>query len=189
MTQLIETATFEALELKLRGKFENVITPLLIMHQSVAPFGVDLESVFSPLPAFAGGTDLRRHLVMQLEISEDAARGFNLLDEACAGKSAQEGTWSPLVSTHEGRYLIKVRIYIEGGRQNAFRLGEGELLTGWDNLDPIMVHHRNLRGMTIKCAIAPQYVWCVNGKRGIALCVDQFVMEPKAQVPRIDHFA
>ncbi len=78
---------------------------------------------------------------------------------------------------------------MEGGRQTAFRLGEGELLTGWANLGPILEHHRSLRGMTIKCAIAPQYVWSVNGKRGVALCVDQFVMEPKAQVARIDHFA
>ncbi len=141
MTQLIETATFEALELKLRGKFENVITPLLIMHQSVAPFGVDLESVFSPLPAFAGGTDLRRHLVMQLEISEEAAKGFGLLDAACAERSTMLGSWSPLLHTHEGRYLSKARSDEEGARATAFRVGEREIQNGWVHLGPILSEH------------------------------------------------
>ncbi len=62
MTQLIETATFEALELKLRGKFENVITPLLLMHEAACPYGADLESLYSPLPIFAGGTDPRKYI-------------------------------------------------------------------------------------------------------------------------------
>ena len=69
MIQLIETATFAEMELKLRGKFENVNTPLLIMQECAAPFGVDLDSIYSPLPSFAGGADTRKHLSMQLEIS------------------------------------------------------------------------------------------------------------------------
>ena len=48
MTQLIETATFAELELKTRGKFENVNTPLLIMQDCTVPFGVDLASIYCP---------------------------------------------------------------------------------------------------------------------------------------------
>ncbi len=114
MTQLIETATFAELELKTRGKFENVNTPLLIMQDCTVPFGVDLDSIYCPLPLFAGGSDPRKHLSVQLEISEEAAKGFGLLDAACAERSTMLGSWSLILHTHEGRYLIKARINVEG---------------------------------------------------------------------------
>jgi hypothetical protein len=148
MTQLIETATFTELQLKVRGKFENVTTPLLIMHECTVPFGVDLDSIYSPLPLFAGDTDARKYLAVQLEISEEAAKGFGLLDTACAERPSLLGSWTPILHTHEGRYIIKVRIYVEEARQTAFRVGEGELQTGWEHLGPILSEHSNLRGLS-----------------------------------------
>ncbi len=68
-------------------------------------------------------------------------------------------------------------------------MGDGELLTGWDNLGPLLFHNMNLRGMAIKCAISPQYIWSVSGKRGVALSVDQFVIQPRTPTVRVDHFA
>jgi hypothetical protein len=189
MTQLIETANFAELELKLKGKFENIKTPLLIMHQCSVPFGVDLESVYSPLPKFAGGTDPRKHLCMQLEISEDAALRFADLDAICAARSTLPGAWVPLVHKHEERYTIKVRINVEAQRPTAFRVGDGELLTGWGHLGPILSERANLRGMSLQIAICPSYVWSVSGSRGLALTVDQFVTQACVPVARIDHFA
>jgi hypothetical protein len=189
MTQLIETATFAELELKLRGKFENIKMPLLIMHHCTVPFGVDLESVYSPLPKFAGGNDPRKHLSMQLEISEEAAKAFGDLDAACAERSGLPGIWVPLVKTHEGRFVIKARINVEAQRPTAFRIGEGELLTGWEHLGPILAESANLRGMSLQVAISPQYVWSVSGSRGLTLTVDQFVAQACAPLARIDHFA
>ena len=114
MTQLIETATFAEMQLKVRGKFENVNTPLLIMQECAAPFGVDLDSIYSPPPSFAGGTDARKHLTMQLEISEEAAKGFELLNAACSERSTMAGNWVPIVHSFEGRFIIKVTINVEG---------------------------------------------------------------------------
>jgi hypothetical protein len=189
MTQLIETATFAELELKIRGKFENVNTPLLIMPECTAPFGADLDSIYSPLPSFAGGTDARKHLTMQLEISEAAAKGFELLDAACSERSTMTGKWVSLVRSSEGRFIIKVRINVEGARPTAFRVGEGALQTGWEHLGPILAEHSNLRGHSLKVALCPQYIWSVSGNRGLTMSVEQFVVQARAPVVRIDHFA
>ena len=189
MTQLIETATFEALELKLRGQFENVITPLLLIHEATCPYGADLESLYAPLPQFAGGNDPRKYISIQLEIPEEAAKGITRLEEECAKKSSQSGLWMPILHTHEGRFTIRARIYLDGQRLTAFRLGEGELQTGWANLAPILLQNRNIQGMSLKCAISVQRIWCVEGNRGLILNMDQFVITPQAPIVRIDHFA
>ena len=58
MTQNLEEATFEALALRSSrcGKFENIVSvPLLLAHTSAAPYGVRLDTLYSPLPIFAGG--------------------------------------------------------------------------------------------------------------------------------------
>ena len=126
---------------------------------------------------------------MQLEISEEAAKGLGLLDAACAERSTMLGSWTPLLHKHEGRYLIKAKINVEGARATAFRVGEGELQTGWEHLGPILSEHANLRGLSLKVAICPQFIWAVSGKRGLTLAVEQFVVQARAPVVRIDHFA
>jgi hypothetical protein len=190
MTQFIETATFEALSLRLRGKFENVDdAPLLIVGTCTAPFGVELDSKFAPLPIFAGGSDPRKHLSMQLEISEEAAEGFRRLDTACSELSTMPGTWNSLLTTRDGRHLIKVRIHLDGERATSFRVGEGEMYSGWEHFGPILLEQGNLRGLSLKLAIRPQYVWSVSGKKGLTMAIDQFVIQARAPTVRIDHFA
>ncbi len=192
MTQLIETATFEALVLRPpRGKFESVEAPLLLMHSCSAPFGVELDTLYSPLPTFAGGSDPRKHLTLQLEVSDEAAAGLARLDEACEALSLGGGEWSPSVKAPEGRgrNIVKVRIHLEGERATCVRSGEGELKTGWEHLGPILLQQANLRGRSLKVAIRPQYVWSVSGKRGLTLAVDQLVIIESEQALRVDHFA
>ncbi len=189
MAQAIEIANFEELSVKLRGKFENVETPILIVHACTAPFGVELDTLYSPLPIFAGGSDPRKHLTVQLEISEEMAEGFHRLDQRCNERSTMTGAWSPLVSAKDGRHIIKLRINLEGDRATCFRVGEGELLTGWEHLGPLLLQHGNLRGYSLKVAIRPQYVWSVSGKRGLTSGIDQIVIEAKAATVRLDHFA
>jgi len=132
MSQSIETATFENISLKNPrcGKFETVDTPLLLVHSCKAPFGVELDSIYAPLPKFAGGSDPRKFLMVQLEVNEEAADGFRRLDAACLTQSKHIGEWSSLVVTRDGRQFIKARINIEGERLSTFRVDGSELLTG-----------------------------------------------------------
>jgi hypothetical protein len=114
MTQLLEEATFQALALHASrcGKFENIESSLLLAHTCAAPFGVELDSIYHPLPVFAGGSDPRKHLTLQLEVSEEAAAGLRALDEACLAKSTSAGEWSPLVAVRDGRCFVKARFLL-----------------------------------------------------------------------------
>jgi hypothetical protein len=185
----LETATFEDLVLRNSrgGKFENVDAPLLLSQACTAPFGVELDSQFAPLPIFAGGNDPRKHLTVQLELTEEEAQGLRRLDSACEAASLSTGTWSPLVTLREGRHFAKARIIFESGRATTFRVEEGELQSGWDALQPLLLQHRNLRGARLKVALRAMYVWCVNGKRGLTLGADQLVIE-MLQCSTLDHF-
>ena len=189
MAQIIETATFDALVVSCcrGGKFENVETPTLLAHSCHAPFGVELDSKFAPLPIFAGGSDPRKHLTVQLELSEEAAQALHRLDQACEAGSALAGTWSPMVSLREGRHFVKARIVLEGDRATSFRVEEGELQSGWEALGPLLLLHRNLRGAQLKAALHPQYIWAVNGRRGATLALEQMVVAPTQQAT-LDHF-
>ena len=97
MTQSIEKATFENTTLKnpRNGKFETVDAPVLSVQACLAPFGAELDTIYSPLPKFAGRADPRKHLTLQLEIQEEAAEGFRRLDAACMEHSKLAGAWSP----------------------------------------------------------------------------------------------
>lgn len=99
------------------GKFENIETALLLARSCSAPFGVELDSQFAPLPVFAGGNDPRKHLTAQLEFTEEAEGGLRRLDAACAAASASLGLGTPLVTLRKGRQFAKVRILIESGKR------------------------------------------------------------------------
>jgi hypothetical protein len=190
MTQNLEEATFEALALRSSrcGKFENIESaPLLLAHTSTAPYGVELDTLYSPLPIFAGGSDPRKHLTIHLELPEAAAAGLRALDEACMALAGSAG-WSPLVTLKGNSYTVKVKLLLEGTRATNFRIGEGELQNGWQHLGPILVEHNNLRGASLKCAIRPMYIWSVSGKRGVALALEQMVATPAAPRATTDHF-
>jgi hypothetical protein len=111
-----------------RGKFETVSSPLLLVHECLAPFGLEVESRFTPRPVFAGGTDPRKHLTVQLELPPEVASALRELDEAVSDTSAAPGEWAPLVTERDGRFSIKARVVVEGPRPATFRVGDGQLL-------------------------------------------------------------
>ena len=191
MSQIIENATFETVTLKnpRNGKFETVEAPLLLVHKCSAPFGVELDSIYSPLPVFAGGTDPRKHLAVQLELTEEAAEGFRRLDDACLAQSKHAGAWSPLVTLRDGRQFIKARINIEGDRLSTFSVDGSELLTGWEHFQSVLTTCGNLKGADLKAAITAQYVWSVSGKRGLTLGIEQLTIQKAEPRELIDHFA
>jgi hypothetical protein len=190
MSQILEEATFETLALRSSrcGKFENIESPLLVAHTCTAPFGVELDSVYAPLPIFAGGADPRKHLTLQLEIPEAAAASLKRLDEACAAKSVATGEWSPLVAFKDSRCFVKVKLLVEGARPTSFRAGAGDMQQGWEHLAPLLAQHNNLRGASVKAALRPMYVWSVSGKRGISLGLEQIVVTPAPPRVTLDLF-
>ena len=191
MSQIIENATFETVNLKnpRGGNFETVEAPLLLVHKCSAPFGVELESIYSPLPVFAGGTDPRKYLAVQLELTEEAAEGFRRLDDACLARSKHTGAWSPLVTLRDGRQFIKARINIEGARLSTFSLDGSRLLTGWEHFQSALTVCNNLKGAELKAAVTVQYVWSVSGKRGLTLGIEQLAIKRAEPRELVDHFA
>jgi hypothetical protein len=185
----LETATFDALTLRASGKFESIQgCPILLAYSGSTPFGVEVDSRFSPLPVFAGGNDPRKHLVVQIEISEEEAAGLRRLDDACHAASTATGTWTPLVTLREGRQFIKTRLLVEHERPSAVRVGGEDLAPGWGQLGPALQLHRELRGAKVKAALRPMYVWSVSGKRGLTLGIEQLVAEPAAPNTTLDYF-
>ena len=110
-----------------RGKFETIVSPLLLARDCHAPFGIEVESRYTPKPLFAGGSDPCKHLTMQLEVSAEVANSLSELDAAVRRASVAAGEWSPLVTERDGRYTIKARIVVEGPRPCTFRVGDGQL--------------------------------------------------------------
>ena len=77
-----------------RGKFETIACPLLLARDCLAPYGIEVESRYTPRPLFAGGTDPRKHLTMQLEVSAEVARSLAELDAAVCQASCAKGEWT-----------------------------------------------------------------------------------------------
>jgi hypothetical protein len=173
-----------------RGKFETIACPLLLARDCLAPFGIEVESRYTPKPLFAGGTDPRKHLTMQLEISEEVARSLAELDAAVCQASCAKGEWSPLVTERDGHYMVKVRIMVEGGHPCTFRVGDGDLQeAAWPALGCALDAHGCFRGAGMSVALRPAYIWAVSGRRGLSLICEQFVAAPSSTNVIVDHFA
>ncbi len=185
----LETATFEGLSLRRSGKFENVACPILLSYSSSIPYGPEISSRFIALPAFAGGDDPRKHLIVQLELSEAEAAGLQRLDEACELASTSTGTWSKLVSLTEGRYSIKARLIVTGSPPTAVRVDKIDLPAGWDRLKVALDENLQFMGHDLKIALRAAYIWNVSGKRGLALTITQLVLGAEhIQPERLDYF-
>jgi hypothetical protein len=129
-----------------RGKFETVASPLMLIHECLAPFGLEVESRYTPRPVFAGGTDPRKHLCMQLEVPSEVASALHELDEAVAGASFAPGDWAPLVTERDGRFTLKARVVVEGPRPATFRVGDGQVLeAAWSALSCALDAHGGFR--------------------------------------------
>jgi hypothetical protein len=161
----------------------------LLIRECTAPYGIEVESRYTPKPLFAGGTDPRKHLTMQLEVSEEVAQSLTALDAAVCQASGAKGDWSPLVTERDGRYTVKVRIVVEG-RPATFRVGEGEMQeAAWPALSCALDAHGCFRGASMSVALRPAYVWAVSGRRGLSLVCEQFVAQPSGATIPIDYFA
>ena len=172
-----------------RGKFETVQSPLLLARDCATPFGIEVESRYTPKPLFAGGTDARKHLTVQLEITPETAAALDELDQAVCAASTSTGEWQRVVSERNDRYFCKVRIVVEG-RPATFRVGDGEFQeAAWPALSSALDEHGCFRGATMNVALRPAYVWSVSGRRGLSLICEQFVVQPSGANMLIDHFA
>ena len=172
-----------------QGKFENVLSPVLLAHGCRAPYGVEVESRFTPRPSFAGGSDPRKHLHVALELPADIASHLAAFDVQVRELSQAPGEWAPLVSERDGRYFAKVRLAVEG-RPGSMRVG-GELQpTTWQNLSLVLDCHNNLRGAEMDAALRPAYIWSVHGRRGLSVYLEMFAARPAAAVTRapVDYF-
>jgi hypothetical protein len=172
-----------------RGKFETIACPLLLARDCHAPFGIEVESRYTPKPLFAGGTDPRKHLTMQLGVSAEVANSLAELDAAVCQASGAKGDWSPLVTERDGHYTVKVRIVVEG-RPATFRVGDGDLQeAAWPALSCALDAHGCFRGAGMSVALRPAYVWAVSGRRGLSLICEQFVAQPSGATVPVDYFA
>lgn len=174
------------------GKFENVQgCPVLLAKACRAPYGVEVESKFTPRPVFAGGNDPRKWLAVQVEVPPSVATALDTLDGALCALSDSPGTWSSLVVNRDGRYFVKARINVEGPRCSWMRVGDGPLQeTQWEALNLALALHNNFRGADLDVALRPAYIWSVSGRRGLSVNVEMFAARP-ATVRRepIDFFA
>ena len=172
-----------------RGKFETIVSPLLLARDCLAPFGIEVESRYTPKPLFAGGTDPRKHLTMQLQVSEEVANSLSALDAAACRASGAKGDWFPLVAERDGGYTVKDRIIVEG-RPATYRVGDGDLQeAAWPALSCALDAHGCFRGAGMSVALRPAYVWAVSGRRGLSLICEQFVAQPSGATLPVDYFA
>jgi len=172
-----------------RGKFETITSPLLLARDCQAPFGIEVESRYTPRPLFAGGTDPRKHLTVQLEVGAEVANSLAELDAAVCQASGAKGDWQPLVTERDGHYTIKARIVVEG-RPATFRVGDGDLQeAAWPALSCALDAHGGFRGAGMSVALRPAYIWAVSGRRGLSLICEQFVAQPSGATVPVDYFA
>lgn len=174
------------------GKFENVQgCPVLLARECHAPYGVEVESKFTPRPVFAGGNDPRKWLAMQVEVPPSVAEAIDTLDGALCALSDSPGTWSSLVVNRDGRYFVKARVNVEGPRCASMRVGGGPLQeTRWEALNLALAMHNNFRGATVDVALRPAYIWSVSGRRGLSMNVEMMAVRPSvvSRTP-VDFFA
>ena len=172
-----------------RGKFETIACPLLLARDCQAPFGIEVESRYTPKPLFAGGTDPRKHLTMQLGVSAEVASSLAELDAAVCQASGARGDWSPLVTERDGHFTVKVRVVVEGPRPATFRVGDGDLQeAAWPALSCALDAHGCFRGAGMSVALRPAYIWAVSGRRGLSLICEQFVAQPSGTSVLVDYF-
>jgi hypothetical protein len=173
-----------------RGKFETVACPLLLARDCQTPFGIEVEPRYTPKPLFAGGTDPRKYLTMQLEVPAEVASAVAELDQAVCGASSAAGEWSPLVTERDGRYTVKACIVVEGPRPCTFRVGDAQLQeVAWPALSRELDAHGCFRGAGMSVALRPAYVWAVSSRRGLSVICEQFVAHPSGATLSVDYFA
>ncbi len=152
------------------------------------PFGIEIEGRYTPRPHFAGGTDQRNHLTVQIAVGAETAAAIRRAEEAFAAKTSLNGEWAPAVVEKNGRSLLKARLIVSGPNLSHFRHGvEGPLRSGWAALEGLLSH--DLRGAMGRVAVMPQKIWKMQGQVGCTWRILQLDVDPRTQEEVKDHFA
>jgi hypothetical protein len=137
---------------------KTVASPLLLARECQAPFGVEVESRYTPKPLFAGGTDPRKHLTLQLEVSADVSSALAAGRSSARGE-LRHGRVVASITERDGCYTFKARIWVEGPRPATFRVGEGQLhKAAWLALSCELLMHGCFRAVGVQMALRPAYV-------------------------------
>ena len=165
--------------------------PTFLSHREEAiclPYGIEVESRFVPRPSFAGGTDSRNYINVQIALGSKTAAAIRSAEEAFAAKTSFSGEWASSVVEKNGRTLFKCRLVVsDSPNLSRFRCGaEGPLCHGWPALEELLSHE--LRGALGKVAVMPAKIWKVQGQVGCTWRVLQLDVEPRAEEIK-DYFA
>ena len=152
------------------------------------PFGIEVEGRFTARPHFAGGTDTRNHLSVQIAVGSETAAAIRGAEEAFAAKTALSGDWASAVTEKNGRYLFKTRLIVSASPNlSRFRCGaEGPLCSGWPALEELL--SQDLRGALGRVAVMPVKIWKMQGSVGCTWRILQLDVEPRTQEVK-DYFA
>ena len=169
--------------------FEFVSAPPLIASGGITlAYGIELEGRFTELPVFAGGTNDRSYVQLNLAIDSEFAERVSGLETTVRNKTAFRGDWTSSVTDKGGIPTIKVRLDVTSAGPTSFRVGNTPLARGWPALKEMLDKHGNLRGAAAKVVLRPQKVWEVQGKVGITWKLLQIDLEP-CEITVHDYFA
>ena len=152
------------------------------------PYGIEVENRFAPRPHWAGGSDTRNHLAVQIAVGTETAAALRSAKEAFAARTSLGGDWASAVTEKNGRYLFKTRLIVSASPNlSRFRYGvDRPLCSGWPALEELL--SQDLRGALGRVAVMPVKLWKMQGTVGCTWRVLQLDVEPRAQEVK-DYFA
>ena len=169
--------------------FEFVTSPPLIANSGISvAYGIELQGKFTELPLFAGGTNDRSYVQLNLAIGSDFADQVSELEASVRSKTAFRGEWTNAVSVKGDTHMLKVRLDVTSASPTNFRVGKAPLACGWPALKEMLDTHGSLRGAAVKVVLRPQKVWEVQGNVGITWKLVQADFQPHEAVVH-DYFA
>ena len=142
------------------------------------PYGAEVESRFTPRPAFAGGADPRNYIIVQIALGSKTAAAIRSAEETFAAKTSFSGEWTSAVVEKNGRLFMKCRLVVSASPNlSHFRRGvEGPLCSGWPALEELLSH--DLRGACGRVALMPSKIWRMQGQVGCTWRVLQLDVQP-----------
>ena len=169
--------------------FEFVTAPPLVANSGISvAYGIELEGRFTELPIFAGGTNDRSYVQLNLAIDSEFADQVSALETSVRNKTAFRGQWTNAVSVKGDTHMLKVRLDVTSASPTNFRVSNAPLASGWPALQKLLDTYGNLRGASVKVVLRPQKVWEVQGNVGITWKLVQADFQPHEAVVH-DYFA
>ena len=169
--------------------FEFVTSSPIVANSGISvAYGIELEGRFTELPIFAGGTNDRSYVQLNLAIDSEFADQVSALETSVRKKTAFQGQWTNAVSVKGDTHMLKVRLDVTSASPTNFRVGNAPLTCGWLALKEMLDTHGSLRGAAVKVVLRPQKVWEVQAKVGITWKLIQADFQPHEAVVH-DYFA